>query len=217
MAVDLPPGPGGVDAAQSAERQRTRTRLLRAARIIFERDGFRRSRVTDIAHLGGLAHGGFYRYFDSKETVFLEVAEAAVDRLGTPLDGVAFDSDPLEDLPDRMRASIRRYLRSYQDGARILGVIRETGPKNDQLCGLWRDPWRPDVVRHVEAIRQLQVRGLIETRVSPQVIVFALIGMVERFADRWLVDGAITCDLDVAVEQLARLSLQALRIPDRAA
>ncbi|MBL7488493.1 TetR/AcrR family transcriptional regulator [Frankia sp. AgB1.9] len=212
MAADLPSGPGG---ALSAERQRTRARLLKAARIVFERDGFRRSRITDIAHLGGLAHGGFYRYFDSKETVFLELVEAAAERLGTPLDGVAFDSDPLEDLPDRMRSSIRRYLETYQDGARILGLIRETGHENDRLRVLWRDPRRPDVERHVEAVRQLQLRGLIETRVSPLVMVFGVIGMLERFADRWLVDGAITCDLDVAVEQLARLSLQALRIPDR--
>ncbi|MBL7490984.1 TetR/AcrR family transcriptional regulator [Frankia sp. AgB1.9] len=211
MLVDLELARRGVPTL-SAERQATRDRLLAAARVVFERDGFRKSRITDISHLGGLAHGGFYRYFDSKEAVLLELAEAASERLGTPFDGVTFDSDSLDDLPDLLAAGIRRYLEVFQDEARILTLLGETGHQNERLRARSRDPRRPAVARHVEQVRRLQRRGLVDGRVSPEIMVFALVGMLELFAERWLVDRTVAGDLDMAVTQLTRMCLHALRL-----
>jgi AcrR family transcriptional regulator len=64
----------------------SRARLLNAAKTVFERDGFLESRIVDIAETAQLAPGSFYHYFDSKEQIFREVAQAQEERLTAPAD-----------------------------------------------------------------------------------------------------------------------------------
>ena len=75
-------------AAQSGPRspkgERTRARLIDAAREVFERDGFLTARIADIARTAGLSQGSFYHYFESKEQIFREVAAAQERRLTAP-------------------------------------------------------------------------------------------------------------------------------------
>jgi AcrR family transcriptional regulator len=54
----------------------SRTRILEAARTRFERFGFRRAGISEIAREAGLATGTLYRHFESKEAIFLEVMAA---------------------------------------------------------------------------------------------------------------------------------------------
>ena len=73
-----------------------------ATREVFEREGFLTARIADIASTAGLSQGSFYHYFDSKEQIFREVAEAQERRLTAPADdGVAPGAD------DTVRTVIR--------------------------------------------------------------------------------------------------------------
>ena len=78
---------------------RTRARLVDAAKQVFERDGFLDARIVDIAETAGLAPGTFYHYFDSKEQIFREVAEAQEERLTAPPDDAAAEVDPTPTSP----------------------------------------------------------------------------------------------------------------------
>lgn len=53
-----------------------RARIEKAARRRFERFGFRRTGVSEIAQDAGVAAGTLYRYFRSKEDIFLQVLAA---------------------------------------------------------------------------------------------------------------------------------------------
>ncbi len=55
--------------------QRTRKKLLEAARITFSRDGFELTRLDDIAMLAGKSRGAFYAHFENKEDIFFAVFE----------------------------------------------------------------------------------------------------------------------------------------------
>jgi AcrR family transcriptional regulator len=68
-------------ASRQAERsERTRSELLRAAEIIFARDGFEASRIEDIAAEAGRTRGAFYANFANKTEVFLALRNHAVRR-----------------------------------------------------------------------------------------------------------------------------------------
>ncbi len=69
-----------------------RARLLAAAREAFARSGYAGVNVADICSAAGIAKGSFYRYFDSKETIFLAAARSTVEAVGEQLD----------ELPSRM-------------------------------------------------------------------------------------------------------------------
>src|SRR5262245_37770114 len=112
--TDKPSGP------RSRKGARTRARLLAAAKEIFEESGFLDARISDIAERAGLSHGSFYHYFESKEEIFREVAEAVEEQLSAPMGSVILD--PASDAPprERIREGIRLHLESYRRHARIM-------------------------------------------------------------------------------------------------
>lgn len=62
------------------------SRLLVAAREAFAQRGYAQVNVADICADAGIAKGSFYRYFDSKEAIFLAAARSMVDAVGEQLD-----------------------------------------------------------------------------------------------------------------------------------
>src|SRR6266702_6480070 len=103
----------------------TRARLVGAAKEIFEENGFLEARISDIAERAGLSHGSFYHYFDSKEEIFREVAEAVDERLSEPMGSVILAPSSSAPPAERIREAMRRHLESYREEARIIGVIEQ--------------------------------------------------------------------------------------------
>lgn len=186
-----------------------------AARTVFERDGFQGARISDIACEGGLAHSGFYRYFESKEEVFLEVAREASRRLGGLLDYTTFDAPSADAVAEHVRTSVRRYLEAYQRESRVLSALAQVTGHDDEVLAIRRDRRWQGVGCRVEEIRELQRRDLIEPAVSPEILLSALIGMVEEFAERCLMPEDHDRDPKVAVVHLTDVCLRAMRLPHR--
>jgi AcrR family transcriptional regulator len=61
-------------------------RLVAAAREAFAEHGYAGVNVADICTTAGIAKGSFYRYFDSKEAIFLAAARSTVEAVGDQLD-----------------------------------------------------------------------------------------------------------------------------------
>ena len=47
--------------------------LLAAAREVFAEKGYKAAGISDIAEKSRMAVGSFYKYYESKEAIFLEV------------------------------------------------------------------------------------------------------------------------------------------------
>lgn len=58
----------------------TRGQLIKAARVIFARDGFESARIEDIAAQAGKTRGAFYDNFHDKEDVFFAIFEEDIFR-----------------------------------------------------------------------------------------------------------------------------------------
>ena len=210
----LPRAASAGAAAPSAPRSRkgveTRARLVDAAKLVFEEGGFLEARISDIAERAGLSHGAFYHYFDSKEQIFREVAEAQEQLLTAPpsdedLIGSADDS-PCE----RIRKANRRYLERYRNEARIMGVIEQVSRYDEHVNEVRTARQKHFAGRSEDSIRRLQKEGVVDRDIEPSIAATALGAMVARFAELWLVHGYADYDFDEAVEQLTRLWCNAL-------
>jgi AcrR family transcriptional regulator len=209
-AVAVPDtGPSQVgDRPLSRKGAQTRARLIVAAKVVFERDGFLEARITDIADVAGLASGSFYHYFDSKEQIFREVAEAQEERLTAPAVGEPVTSD---DSPrERIRRATRRYLERYRDEATLMGVIEQVSRYDAHVNAARMATMKHFVERAERAIRQLQTGGQVDEQINPAIAADALGAMVARFAELWLVQGYRAYDFDEAVDQLTLLWSNAL-------
>jgi AcrR family transcriptional regulator len=199
---------------RSVKGRRTRARLLEAGKSVFERDGFLQARITDIAAAAQVSHGSFYHYFDSKESLFREIAEQVEVRL-VSMDDIPHYVDSKSGPVDRIRAANRSYLTAYKKEARIMRVIEEVSRYDDTVRSVRarRDDYL--AARLESAIARLQSEGLADARVDTRYAAMALGGMVARFAEMMFVGGN-AFDLDTAVEQLTLLWANALGIREGA-
>jgi AcrR family transcriptional regulator len=195
----------------------TRARLLGAAKEVFERDGFLDARISDIAENAGLSHGSFYHYFESKEEVFREVAAAVEERLQEPLYSVILDSSSTAPPFERIHEGIRRNLESYRDEARIMGVIEQVSRFDDDLRASRNERHRVSSAQIADSIRRLQRHGLADEQLDPEIAAAGLGAMTYRFPEMWFVQGLLDCDFDTGVEQLTRLFVNALGLPEASA
>ena len=197
-------------AAPSTPRSRkgaqTRARLLEAAKTVFEDTGFLEARISDIAEQAGLSHGSFYHYFDSKEQIFREVAEAQEGLLTAPAEVVADDADPSELTElERIRRANRLYLERYRDNGKIMGVIEEVSRYDDHVNEARMKRQKHFADRAERAIRRLQKDGEANPAIDPEIAALALGSMVARVAELWLIDHWGDYDLDTVTDQVTML------------
>jgi len=208
--TDKPSGP------RSRKGIETRARLVDAAKDVFERDGFLDARISDIAEKAGLSHGSFYHYFESKEEVFREVANNVEARLHEPMNSVILAQSSARPA-ERIREAIRLHLESYRDEARIMGVIEQVSRFDPEIMAQRAANHRVNHDEVANSIRSLQRHGLADARLDPDIASAALGSMASRFPEMWLVQGAIRCSLDEAVDQLTRIFVNALGLTDEPA
>lgn len=192
---------------------RTRAKLITAARVVFERDGYLDARLVDITTEAGTSAGSFYTYFESKEEIFTAVlADVEEEMLHPEVRKITHDDDPVAVI----RASNRAYLESYRRNARFMQLLDQVASIDDEFRELRRRRGEAFTRRNARGIRDLQARGLADPDVNPLLAASILSGMVGRAAYTNFVLGE-DWDFEELVESLTLLWASALRIEVRAA
>jgi AcrR family transcriptional regulator len=203
------------EGPRSSKGARTRSRLLEAAKEIFEEDGFLNARISDIAERAGLSHGSFYHYFESKEQVFREVAAAVDEELGAPLSTVVLAPATGLSPYERLHAAVRLHFEAYRAEARIMGMIEQVSRYDEPVRDLMLSRHQQYAVQVADSIRELQRRKLADPKLDPAVAAAAIGALTSRFTELWLVQGAVDCSMDTAIEQVTKLIVNALGIADQ--
>jgi AcrR family transcriptional regulator len=88
---------------------KTRSRIVEAARILFNRDGFAEVTIDQVMAEAGLTRGGFYNHFRNKEELYAEAVASFLDGRGKTWRDDA-GVDPVNGGPSTVRAMINAYL-----------------------------------------------------------------------------------------------------------
>jgi AcrR family transcriptional regulator len=100
--------------------ERRRGEILDAAAALFARDSYALMDVQEVADRLGLAKGTIYRYFPSKEKLFLAAVDRGMLQLRDHVRAVSTDvPDPL----DRIAAAVRGYLEFYRDHPEVVELL----------------------------------------------------------------------------------------------
>lgn len=192
----------------TARGQRTRSKLVKAARSEFERNGYLDTNIQDIARRAKVAYGTFYTYFTSKEEVFGEVVAEVRDQQRTISAAEPWRGD---DPASRIARANAGYLRAYRECATIMAVIEQVATFSPRLAETRRDARRYWVSRSEAAIARWKADGIVRADVDPYYAASALGSMVDRSAYVWFVLGE-PFEERAAVEQLTLLYCGALGI-----
>jgi AcrR family transcriptional regulator len=215
MARVTKPGANRRPAAErttpaSGRGQRTRQALVNAARTVFERDGYLNARITDIAAEAQVASGSFYTYFNSKEEIFDAVVESVEeDMLHLHVRKRLGNDDPRT----LISAANEDYLKAYERNARLMAVFEQVAQIDEHFHALRLRRSEAFLRRNAKMIEELQARGEADAELDPLVTAEALSWMVSRMAYSVFSLGR-AIPMDVLVDTLNRLWLNALRIPE---
>lgn len=100
--------------------ERRHAEILDAATAVFAENGFAAADVQEIADKTGVGKGTVYRYFPSKEELFLAAVDHGMRRLKTAVDAAVADTrQPLE----RIVQGVRAYLTFFDEHPEIVELL----------------------------------------------------------------------------------------------
>ena len=136
---------------------RRRGEILDTAARVFARDGYQTAEVQWVADQLKLSKGTIYRYFSSKEELFLAAVDRGIELLNRHLDSVASRQ---EDVIDQMSAAIGAYLEFFQNSPWLVDLlIQERAAFRDRRQSTYFQRRAQRVGRWHSAIRQLISAG----------------------------------------------------------
>ena len=148
-------------------------RILDAATVEFSLHGFENANMTVIAKKAQVSVGSLYKYFDTKQDLYLTTARVGIDKLKAILYEVAgADEDVLLKLRDVIRA-IQKTSREYNVLIKLYnGMTGENS--SEMLSALSRDMESVSAQLYAELIRKGQQSGEIRSDLSPEMGAFML-------------------------------------------
>lgn len=192
---------------QSKRGQSTRSSLLRAARVVLERDGYIDSKISEIAREAGAANGSFYTYFTDKRDIFMAMIEETEHAMLYPdLEEIESSHDPVE----RIRASNRVYLTMYRDAAKLMKLLEQVATLDEDFMANRRRRGEAFIRRNSKGILRLQANGTADPELDAELISMALSSMVSRVAYAAFVVRSTTDDIDDLVETVTSIWVKVL-------
>jgi AcrR family transcriptional regulator len=190
--------------------ENTRASLLASALELFEKQGFDRTSVQEIADRARLTKGAFYHHFESKDDLLRQIQEEYLDaQIEAVAKIVAASDDPKVRVAELIRHSLASVVdfrahvtifyqeRRYMTGDLFAEVVRKRDKVEAAFAGMIRDG--------VKA-------GVFRKDIDPRIATFGLVGMC-AWAYQWLnVGGPLS--VDEVARQFSEMVLSGMCRPE---
>lgn len=192
-----------VPAKRERKSDRTRRRVLTAAKQLFDRRGYRDTTVDDITRRAEIAHGTFYLYFRGKSEILRELSTTAL---------AEFDSIASREFQTRSEVSalIRQTLEVYQRNRLTMRLLREASATDAYFREHYDELFVGLLVEHLQQNIERRNQGQPPAdRIDARAAARAVVGMIESFAYGIFVGGEVFT-IDEAVDILSTFCVRGL-------
>lgn len=197
------PGPRRARRPQRKS-ERTRRRILTAAKALFDRRGYRDTTIDHITKRAGVAHGTFYLYFADKSEVLQQLMAQAF---------AEFDQIASREVTraEEIAALVRESLETYQRNQLLMRLLREASATDAYFRHHYDEHFLGALVEHVQrSITHIHEQfGIDGSPIDARTAARAVVGMVESFAYGMFIGGE-AYSIDTAVETLTRICAGAI-------
>lgn len=198
----------------SAAYQERRSEIVAAAAAVFKKNGYRGTKLSDVADAMNLDRASLYYYVGSKEELFHEVVGGAVEANANTAEQILQGPGTA---PEKLRRLITGLMVSYAEAYPFLYVYIQ-----ENLSNVSRDrsAWALEMRRHnkryenaVVAIVQSGIdEGTLRVRTEAWVIAYGIIGMV-AWSNRWFNPNESTVPAEEIGAAYAESLLSGLEAP----
>lgn len=138
-----------------------RQNLLRKGREYFIKYGLKKTSVDELAQAAGIAKGSFYKFYDSKEALFLAIHEETEEKLQMEM---AQKLESAKEPLDKLRAFFKGSFLILEEDPLLQVVF--SGGEFENLTGFlasaqYQEHYRQDILFLEELIKKWQDEGIV--------------------------------------------------------
>ena len=112
----------GIEDKKRQLAKRRREQILAAAKHVFAQNGFRRTKIEQIAENLSVGKGTLYRYFEDKKAIFLAVFERGIGELNK---AIKANVEPIEQPPHKIRAAVKTYFEFFENDRELIEIMMQ--------------------------------------------------------------------------------------------
>lgn len=190
--------------SEAAELDEVRHRLLGAAENLFGTRSFESTKISEVTALAGIATGSFYRYFDGKQTLLVELLRDLNRQLRAEMAKAIGESQDQREIERRAFSAFFAFLSRHPNLFRIQRQVEFVAP------AAYREYFEELARRYGRGAKDAMVRGEVDSRFDPELLGYVYLGIAHFVAARWIewTGGEIPEDI---AEQTFLLLERALR------
>ncbi len=183
--------------------------IINAAIEVFSQKGYHNAKVNDITRQAGISIGTFYIHFKNKRDLFIEVVEEVFHNI---VGNAARNIKGEQNLGKRLVIRGKTFFENYTRYAEILNQLRaeiaseEDWPR-EKLNRMYLALTGPVIKEGREAAE----RGEIRPGIDPELLAFALTGLIEvlsfriRLDDKYTIENVISFIADLMINGVVPL------------
>ncbi len=183
--------------------EKARAKLMRAALVVLEREGFHRMRIVDVTREAGVAQGLFYHYFKDLKSLTVEVL--------TDFAQVSQDAREIErgvepgDWYGRIYAHNLLVVRSYAQRPGVMRCLLQLADEDAEFGKVLRDAYRGQLMWLVERMPRLFPAANF-SQLQALMVVYSLAGIGEGLLREYFINQSESLRAaELSVEELAEL------------
>ena len=191
------------DKPLSARGEKARARLMAAALVVLEREGYHKMRIADVTREAGVAQGLFYHYFKDLKSLTVEVLTEFAEAAGNPSE-IEKGVEP-GDWYSRIHAYNLVIVRSYAKRPGVMRCLLQLADEDPEFGSMLRNNYREQLMWLVD-----RMPGLfpdVKFRKSQALmVVYSLAGIGEGLIREYFINRSEPLvAADLSVNQFAEL------------
>jgi AcrR family transcriptional regulator len=190
------PPAGWIPASERGRRQKNR--IIETALMVFTERSYANVGMASIAEAARVSTGTLYRYFPSKELLFISV----LDRVLYDMYNSARTRTVGTDIREAITVSTYEYLQAFSRNRKVIGSAGELMASTPSVREMW---WAMREQLHGGMLVRLREHQALSTlgALDPRMLIKALTSMVDGFGQRAFVEGEFGVLDDAAIHDAA--------------
>jgi AcrR family transcriptional regulator len=169
--------------ARELARQAMKAQVSEMALDLFLKNGYEQTTIDDICAVAGISRSTFFRYFPSKEDVFMSTTSTAPEELLQALRQRPDDETPWAALRHAMDPVVAQYAAQSERARRLAELARTTpalATRHQEKPATWQELLAPEIARRLGSDPD------DETDPRPRALVAAALACLEAAVVAWI-------------------------------
>ncbi|MDP8257097.1 MAG: TetR/AcrR family transcriptional regulator [Candidatus Alcyoniella australis] len=185
-------------------------KILQAAIKVFAKNGFHKSKISQIANEAGVADGTIYLYFKNKDDILIKLFE---ENLETLISQFKSRLEQVHDPVEKLKTFIHLHLTTMEANQALAEVLTVELRQSHKFMKEYVPRKFADYMQIVSYIvREGKDQGVFDAEVKPGVFKRALFGALDEMVLYWVLTPKRKYSLKTAEEQIYRIFVKGILV-----